>query len=242
MKPVPVRGVAFSGITFAYAGWLFPSGPEAYVDMQSGFRTLPSSTGNDDTWVPVPGNIQMHTVADVTVSNCTFTHLGAVALEIDNGSQNVAVVNNTFTDVSCGGLYFGQVNDANVSVALENRDFLVAENLFAGVPAELHDCAALLGGFLTNATISHNTILNATNTGISLGWGWSRDEAIAGANVIDGNYLLGGNSLLVDGGSIYVLGPQQGSVMSNNFINTQLNLYGVRVRSRDAVRCNRCAM
>ena len=50
--------------------------------------------------------------------------------------------------------------------------------------------------------------------GISLGWGWSRDEAVnAYDNHIVGNWVNGSNWLLVDGGSIYVLGPQPRSTM-----------------------------
>ena len=40
------------------------------------------------------------------------------------------------------------------------------------------------------------------------------------------NYVYGSNWLLVDGGSIYVLGPQPNSVMASNFISNQRQLYG----------------
>jgi len=40
------------------------------------------------------------------------------------------------------------------------------------------------------------------------------------------NYVYGSNWLLVDGGSIYVLGPQPNSVMLGNFVSNQRKLYG----------------
>ena len=254
--PVRVTGIDLVNLTFAYAGWDEPSQPgsAAYVALQSAFRILPGSTADDTTWVPVPGHVQMHTVGDVSVRGCTFAHLGMTAIEIDDGSQGVSVVNNTFADVSCGGVYFGQVSDLNISAARENRDYLVSENYFEGIPSEFHDCAVILGGFVVNSTISHNSILNNSNTGISLGWGWSRDEAANSAdNVIKENYIFGGNWLLVDGGSICrytlqhpteatpppnprlppstpqntdVLGPQPNSLMQSNYISNQRNLYG----------------
>ena len=223
----PVRGVHFFGLTFAYAGWLVPSSGLGYVDMQSGFRVLPSSTVDDTTWVPIPGNVQMHTVENVSVADCTFEHLGATALEIDNGSQGVHVHNSTFVDISAGGIYFGQVSDLNVSASRENRDFLVENNYFGDIPVEFRDAAALLGGFVVNATLAHNSIVNCSNTGISLGWGWARDEASnSGDNVIEANYIYGSNWLLEDGGSIYVLGPQPRSAMRANFVSHQRKLYG----------------
>ena len=229
-EPVPVAGLSFVNLTFAYAGWDEPSQPgsSGYVDQQSAFRNLAGvDNSNDDNWVPVPGNVQLHTVDDVVVSGCTFAHLGMTALQVDDDSKAVSVVNNTFVDVSCGGVYFGQVSDVNISAPRANRDFLISNNFFDNIPAEFYDCAAILGGFVINSTISRNSIVNNSNTGISLGWGWSRDEAVNAAdNTISENYVFGSNWLLVDGGSIYVLGPQPNSNMVNNFISHQHNLYG----------------
>jgi hypothetical protein len=223
----PLHSIAFVGLQFSYATWLAPSGPLAYIDQQSGFRNLPNTSGDDDTWQPVPGALQFHTVEHIVIRNCTFKHLGSTALQIDDSSQEVEVRGCTFTDVSGGGVYFGQVNDANVTGNMRNQNFMIADNLFDGIPAEYHDCAAILGGFVINATITHNTVLNNSNTGISLGWGWSRDEATNAANnTISQNYILGGNWLLEDGGSIYTLGPQPGSVMTENFISHQQKLFG----------------
>jgi hypothetical protein len=169
-----------------------------------------------------------HTVWNWTIADCTFAHLGAAAVQIDEGSQSVAVTGSTFADVSCGGVLVGQVNDTNTTDPNRmNAHVLVDGNTFSFIPVEYRDCAPLVGGYLVNATFSHNAILNCTNTGISLGWGWSRDEATnAGSNTIAGNYVFGSNQLLVDGGSIYVLGPQPNSSMTRNYVRAQAHLYG----------------
>lgn len=186
---------------------------------------LPNSTVNDITWAPVPGNVAMHTVGAVRVTGCTFEHLGATALLIDGGSQDVLVQNNSFRDVSAGGVYFGNVNDLNVTAEEADAHFVIDGNLFDGIPVEFRDGAPICGGFVLNVTITHNSIINNANTGISLGWGWSRDEASnSGWANISFNYVHGSNWLLEDGGSIYVLGPQPQSVMSYNFISSQHKL------------------
>ena len=50
-----------------------------YVDMQSGYRLVDprsiSNPGEDDWWVPVPGNIQVHASENITFSGCTFAHV-----------------------------------------------------------------------------------------------------------------------------------------------------------------------
>ena len=223
-----VTGLTLQGLTFSYAGWLGPNSGAGWVDMQSGFQITPSSTADDTTWVPLPGAVQLHTVGAARITGCTFAHLGAAALVIDGGSQDVLVQNNTFVDVSGGGVYFGAVNDANLTDATRDDAHVVVDgNLFAGIPVEYRDCAAVLGGFLLNASITHNSILDCPNTGISLGWGWARDAATnAAGNCIVGNYVFGSNWLLEDGGSIYVLGPQPASLMAENYVSSQRKLFG----------------
>ena len=231
---VNVTGAAwlsFEGLTFSYAGWLEPNSGAGYVDMQSGYRLVDprslADPGNDDLWVPVPGNIQFHGVTNVTVAGCTFSALGASALAVTDGSQSVRVVNSTFRDVSCAGVAMGQVSDVNATAAQEDAHFTIDGNLFDNIPSELHDCPAVLGGFVVDANITNNAILNASNGGVCWGWGWSRDEATnSGSTTIARNYVYRSNWLLEDCGSLYVLGPQPNSLMAENFLSSQVKLYG----------------
>jgi hypothetical protein len=104
------QAVSFEGIAFAFATWLQPNGGEGYVAQQSGFLLLGFNQSIDDnSWVPVPGNINLWGAQDVALTNCTFSHFGATALVIANSSQRVTVAGSTFADVSCGGARVGQV-------------------------------------------------------------------------------------------------------------------------------------
>lgn len=168
-----VNGLIFSGLTFAYAGWLGPNVEGGYVDMQSGFQWLPNSTGYDPTWVPIPANVRMSTVGNTSIIGCSFTHLGSTALMINEGSQDVLVTNCTFTDISGGGVYMGNVNDANLTdITRVNARYMVSNNLLVNIPVEYRDACPLLGGYLLNSSINRNAVINASNTAISLGWGW----------------------------------------------------------------------
>lgn len=139
-------------------------------------------------------------------------------LTVDAGSQNVEVSQNIFRDLSGGGVQAGQVLDhAQADPTKYNADILVTDNLFYGMPMEYHSCAPLLGGYLSHSSFVHNTILDPANTGISLGWGWSRQPSYANNNNIIGNLVSGSNWLLVDGGSIYTLGPQPNSSVAYNY-------------------------
>ena len=112
-----VRYIDFEAIQFSFAGWLAPNGGLGYVDMQSGYRLVDPAAdpNNDDLWVPVPGNVQLHFTENVTFVNCSFVGLGATALSISDASQSVAVLGSTFRDVSCAGVAVGQVSDVNTT-------------------------------------------------------------------------------------------------------------------------------
>ena len=154
--------------------------------------------------------------------------LGATAVAIHDSSQSVGVSESTFDDVSCSGVAIGQVSDVNVTdPTREDGYFYVHSNLFTNTPNEFHDCAGILGGFVIGSNITENAVINATNGGICLGWGWSRDEASnSGWNTIERNYIYRSNNLLEDCGSIYVLGPQPNSSMAENFCSGQVKLFG----------------
>jgi hypothetical protein len=170
----PLRWVAFEGLAFAYAGWLEPNSGLGYIDMQSGYRIVSHEfdPSDDDHWVPVPGNVQVHHSQNVSFEGCVFAGLGATALAILDSSQSVSVRNSNFSAIACSGVGLGQVSDVNTSVALENGYFEVTGNLFDNIPNEYHDCPAVLGGYVVGSTIANNAILNASNGGICVSaWG-----------------------------------------------------------------------
>jgi hypothetical protein len=142
--------LSFEGITFAYAGWLEPNTGLGYVDMQSGYRIVNASadSSNDDLWVPVPGNIQVHGSQNISFAGCTFTSFGASALTVLDTSQSVSIANSTFVNIACSGVALGQVSDVNASVSNENGYFSVSQSLFDNIPNEFHDCAPILGGYI----------------------------------------------------------------------------------------------
>ncbi len=80
--------------------------------------------------------------------------------------------------------------------------------------------------YLVNTTFSHNDIFDTSYSGISLGWGWSRVVSYAAQNRVLYNRIHDTMKLLVDGGSIYTLGPQPGSEVAYNYCFDQRNLYG----------------
>ena len=77
-------------------------------------------------------------------------------------------------------------------------------------------------------TIAHNLFKNQTYTAIAIGWGWGREAARGrGGNRVIANRIE--TPLQVrccDGGAIYTLGPQPGSIIQGNYIYQQLDHSG----------------
>lgn len=216
----------FIGITWAYSTWNLPSGPFGYVDNQSGYIY----TGNPGhtQQVPTPGAITVYGARNVTFAGCTFTHLGSTALLVAGSSQYVSIVNNTFTDISGGAITLGQVDDAGqTDPSVYNGYHTVFNNFIEQTPVEYHGCAAILGGYLVDTTITHNHIVAPSNGGICVGWGWGSPVSYAGGHYIGSNRIERSNSVLKDCGSIYVNGHQvKSSTMENNYVYDQVNLFG----------------
>lgn len=176
----PVEHVRFTGLTFAHATWLGPSGPDGYAADQSGFHvtgagTRPNVVGHVERPTRTPGNVRLRHVRHVTFARNDFRHLGAVALDFDTGTQHAEIVGNRFTDVSAAAIQVGGVLPRDhhprrpADVTRDNR---IAHNLVTRVGREYQDAAGIFAGYTTRTTIEHNDISDVPWSGIALGWGW----------------------------------------------------------------------
>jgi hypothetical protein len=62
-------------VHFAFGSWLGASGPQGYIDTQSGYQC--QGVANSKEGEP-PTNIAISGSTNVIVDSCTFSHLGAV--------------------------------------------------------------------------------------------------------------------------------------------------------------------
>jgi hypothetical protein len=74
-------------------------------------------------------------------------------------------------------------------------------------------------GLTAETTIKNNKVFNLPYTGISVGWMWSPVPTPCRQNTIEGNHIHNIMNILSDGGGIYMLGLQPGSIIRNNHIH-----------------------
>ncbi|MGH3291741.1 MAG: hypothetical protein ACRDP7_08040 [Trebonia sp.] len=159
------------------------------------------------------------------------------------GASNVTINGNAFTDDAGGGMVIGGVQaDAHhpSNPAMINQGITISNNLVTGTGTDYKETAAILSTYVTSATITHNEVSNLPYDGIDIGWGWgmndpsgSQDYKNRGTynyqpvyttpttlkdNTVSGNLIFDTKNAMHDGGSIYNLSANPGTVIEGNYM------------------------
>ncbi|TDD63412.1 carbohydrate-binding protein [Kribbella antibiotica] len=249
----PVQNIRFDGITFSYSTWLDPSSDDGMVEGQAGFRINGPNWRDFDHsrlyWEKTPGAVNVGYSRNISFTGSTFTHLGAVGLNLNTGSQGTTIKGNIFRDIAATGIQVGGtdiIDHHPDDVRAITKDNLVSNNLITKAAADYSGSLAIMAGYTEHTVIEHNTIRDLPYSGISLGWGWGNTD-VGGDTNYPGNFgipiydtpttaknnIIRDNSISdimkrqADGGAIYTLSMQPGSVVSGNYIkDTPSPAYG----------------
>ena len=152
--------MTWSGITFSYTTWRQPSLPGGYVDTQS--AVIPQ-------YEPL-GAVRITNGSKIVFSECTFSHLGGpYALSISNASQYATVTGCRFNDLSGGAVKLGNVDDTRAVTkdpSEMDRVMLLEQCILEDIAVEFHGASAVFAGYVSETTITQNTIRRTGYTGI----------------------------------------------------------------------------
>lgn len=231
-----VSNITFQGLVFSYATWLEPNSNNGYVSDQSGnillgYNYQSNVVGHQQHVYRTPGNIELKYANNISFLGNTFTHLGGVALDLDIGSQNNKIINNTFNDISSAAIQVGGVGqvDMRPNAEQEVSNNVIQNNVISYTGQDYYDSAAIFVGFTTGTTIAHNTISHTPWSSVAIGWGWGLFDkggfpGLPGATpgmwgeyttptIASNNRIVSNNfsyflEQLWDGGAIYTNGAQ----------------------------------
>jgi len=222
-------------VSFEYATWLRPGQNNGFVEQQSAACDIcvegvkdAEGCGKNDDYIVTPGNVVVTGGRNLEFVNCTFRHLGAYGASAANGSQNVTWRGCLFEDISAGALMLGDVITWNITnTAMWDKNFIVEDNKIYNIPVEYTGATGIFAAYVDSTTIQHNTLVNLTYSGMTIGWGWGREGSRRGNNHIVANRI---ETVLLqrccDGGGIYTLGPQPGSSLQKNYILQSTTSHG----------------
>ncbi len=232
----PVENMTFQGLQFSYATWLEPNTNNGYVTDQSSYILMGTgyqinTIGHQQVTYKTLGNVTLQYAHNITFDSNTFSHLGGVGLDLDTGSQNNQVINNTFTDISSSALQVGGLypQDARPDGTQVTSGNLVQNNTVTYTGQDYYDSAGVFVGFTTHTLVTHNTIMHTPWSSLAIGWGWGLldDPSFPGVptatpgmwgtydtptvvsdNEISSNKFTNFLEQLWDGGAIYTNGSQ----------------------------------
>src|SRR5262249_4189600 len=154
-------------------------------------------------------------------------HVSSYALELARGCEQNRVVGCDLCDLGAGGVKIGEpaIRD---ETALQTHDNRVTDCRIHAGGRCFHQAVGLWIGQGFINLIALNAMHDFYYTGISVGWTWGYDKALAHGNVVEQNDIYDiGQGWLSDMGGIYTLGLQPGTVIrANRFHDIAAHAYG----------------
>lgn len=223
-----ICNVKFSNINFSYSksAWGINNILQSYkaanarkfpwLDFNQGFSSVQAS-------VECGAAISLEACNNWLFNNCSFSHLGNYAINIGIYSSYNVISNCTVRDIGGGGILICY-NKMGGKVTGLSDDVSPAYNKI--VNCAISKCGTIfpsgvgIGLMQCNHTlISHNKIADLPYSGISVGWTFdAATDNYTSYNIIEANVIHDVMKILNDGGGIYTLGKQTGSVYKDNYI------------------------
>ena len=223
----PVRGVQFSGICFSYSSCPLPSG--GYGGIQASYfeNRLVSAhlrklnTENESSHLRLPAAIELSFAEDCGFLKSTFKHLGGGGIYLGRQTNKCFVKSSQIDDVGGCGVMVGETVTRKDR---KGRSLVCDGNAIEG--NQISQCGQVLFGSVgvwvgiaKRTLVISNEIFNLPYSGVSVGWQWNDKSSGCKQNRICNNRIHDVMLELSDGGGIYTLGRQPGTVLSGNHIS-----------------------
>jgi hypothetical protein len=237
-----VTNLEFLGITFAYDHWQMydVAGSYGMAATQSVAGQVAYAGANNwhgdtynDTENP-QASIDVQNANGIVFKGDSFQHLSSgSAIGLTDDVINSTVLGNDFVDLSGNSITVGNAQNAypNTSrlyppslwgVCTNN---IVQDNLIRFPNQLYYQFEGIAGAYDNGLQLLHNDIGATGYDSITLGWGWdvTTSSTSSGNNNVSYNRVTQSNQIInADGGSLYFLGQQPNTTISNNYISNGL--------------------
>ena len=234
-----VSHLCFENIGFEHAAWTRPL-HEGLVTLQGGFRFIDGyklhepglfhkAALENQAWVARPeAAVAAQFAHDISFSGCTFSHLGATALDLRYAVSHAVVKHCRFSDVGGTALLAGYFGEQGFETHIPYRpevqtdlcsQLTITDNYIHDATNEDWGCVAIGAGYVRDTEIARNDVSHVNYSGICVGWGWTALESGMRNNRIVDNKVGDYARQLYDAGGIYTQSNQPGSVISGNTIS-----------------------
>ena len=223
----PVRGIRFFGLGFSHSSCPLP--PGGYGGIQASYfenrlisgqlRKLDTET--ESTHLRLPAAIEISFAEDCGFSRSAFSHLGGGGIYFGRQAKNCFVKSSRIEDVGGCGVMIGET--LTRKAPLEQVDVchgnLIEGNKISRCGQVLLGSVGVWVGIASQTEVLSNEIFNLPYSGVSVGWQWNDQPSGCKQNRICNNRIHDIMLELSDGGGIYTLGRQPGTVLLGNRIS-----------------------
>ncbi|MBK8977303.1 MAG: right-handed parallel beta-helix repeat-containing protein [Planctomycetes bacterium] len=221
----PVCGLHFAGIRFAHAAWQPPA--HGYAEGQATFHEPRTAAGGDILRQPVPPALHFERAVDCSLRDCEISHLGTAGVRFGSRTARCELRDCVVDDVAGNGVMIGEDGHRTVDgrpwwqAAPEQAasDTAVVGCTIARCGQQFFGAVGIWVGFARGARITRNELRDLPYTGVSLGWRWNPEPTPVRDLLVADNHIHHVMQVLSDGGGIYTLGLQPGTVLSGNRIH-----------------------
>ena len=207
----PVRNLHFRGIVFEHTDLSLPE--IGYLGIQACHCVIGADWKRP--WSRVPAAVCWNYVEGSSLGDCVLAHLSGCGIELVAGCHKNVIDGNHVFDISGNGIMLGGPKE-EAQVPKDNR---ISNNHVHACGIEYHGAIGIWVGFAQRAVVSHNLVHDLPYSGISVGWQWNPNPTACKENTIEYNHVYDVMNRLCDGGCIYTLGFQPGTVIRANHLH-----------------------
>ena len=199
----PVAHLRFRGLAFDQSACILP---------RAGYRGTQAD-------VKAGAAIEADFAAHCRFEACRFSRLGRYAVWLREGCKRNQVTGGEFRDLAAGAVMVGEDSRNTGPGKHATTGNEVSDNHIHDGGHIFHGTVGVWVGPASYTHVARNHIHDYTYSGISVGWVW--DDIASGAhhNLIEDNHIHDVVTFLGDGGGIYTLGRQPGTVLRGNVIH-----------------------
>jgi hypothetical protein len=218
----PVHDLEFRGLTFEHSTWLTPSS-EGYIGDQASIVFTQPLPDDEITSYPghrLPAGVHVEAANEIRFERNVFRHMGASALNLYVAVNDSVVIGNLITDVSGSGISVDLNLEGNPSDARKIcRRNVLSNNFISRTGRDYYQTVGIMAGYTDGIIIEHNELQDMPYSGITVGWGWDNRDNAARNNIIRYNNISGVLNMMSDGGGIYTLSKQPGTLIAENYVH-----------------------
>jgi hypothetical protein len=225
-KDKPVRNVHFKGLIFEHTDFPLPS---------MGYSEIQAAHFGSNTNLPTqvqPVAIECTYAEGIRFERCHLAHLNNSGIGFGPGCRCNAVIGCVIEDMGGNGVMVGWRGMGRLKAGSEGTlDADWADP--ADVPAgnEVSNCVirqcgmdsrgavGIFVAFSADTRVAHNVVHDLPYTGLSIGYRWNSTPTSQVRCIAEYNHIYDVMKTLADGGGIYLLGLQPGTVLRGNLIH-----------------------